>query len=155
MILHQWAIKHGIPLAAVHELQQLMGVRDTDAAPPPMGAVSEAAIQAKCRLDASREGGRLWRNNVGALLDQRNRLIRYGLCNDSAQLNSVLKSADLIGIRPVLITPEHVGTTIGQFDSVECKASNWRYSDTREEQAQLAWAQLITSLGGRARFVNK
>ena len=156
MILFQWAVKHHIPIAAIHELQQLLGVRD-GATPPfePLEGVSEAAVQARCRLNASREGGRLWRNNVGALQDKTRRLIRYGLCNDSERLNTEVKSADLIGINPVLITQEHVGSVIGQFDSVECKEVGWAYSDTAEERAQQAWAQLIISLGGRARFVNR
>ena len=156
MILYNWALKHRIPLVAVHELMQLMGAADLDFQVPLADGegVSEAAVQARCRLKASVDGGRLWRNNVGALQDKTKRLIRYGLCNDSERLNAEVKSADLIGINPVRVTADMVGRVIGQFDSVECKEVGWRFTNTDEELAQLAWAQLIISLGGRARFVN-
>lgn len=114
--------------------------------------LSEAAISNLVRLEATRKGARLWRNNVGAAYMRDGSFLRYGLANDSSSLNSQLKSADLIGIRPVLITPQHVGQVIGQFISREIKASGWRYAATPRERAQLAWAELILSLGGDAAF---
>jgi hypothetical protein len=112
----------------------------------------EAGILSEVRLEASEKGCRLWRNNVGATYTDKGHFIRYGLANDSAQLNAVLKSADLIGIRPIVITPAHVGKIIGQFVSREIKQSNWRYTGTDREKAQLSWAELIISLGGDACF---
>jgi hypothetical protein len=116
--------------------------------------MAEDAVQAMVRLRASQLGWRLFRNNVGVLLDETGRPVRFGLANDSKQLNAEYKSGDLIGIRPVLILPEHVGRTLGVFASVECKHPNWvpRASDTRY-QAQKRWADLITSLGGYAHIV--
>lgn len=113
---------------------------------------SEAWAQSQVRLEASRAGCRLWRNNVGALLDARGVPVRYGLLNDSAALNRHVKSADLIGIKPVTIGLGHVGTVLGQFLSREIKAPGWRYSGDGREQAQLAWCHLVTSLGGDAGF---
>ena len=107
--------------------------------------MSESTTQQALRLAASRAGARVWRNNVGACTAIDGRVIRYGLCNDSAALNRSLKSADLIGIQPVLIAPHHVGTTLGVFVSVECKAERGRV-----DPAQEAWRDLILSLGGRA-----
>ena len=79
--------------------------------------------------------------------------MRFGLANDSPVVNRELKSGDLIGIRPVLITREMVGHTIGRFVSRECKPSGWKLSLTDEhEMAQLAWAALVNSLGGDAKF---
>lgn len=112
----------------------------------------EAAVLNEIRLEASQLGGRLWRNNVGALATPSGQFIRFGLANDSAQLNSSIKSADLIGIRPILITPDHLGMTIGQFISREVKHPGWKYTGTQRERAQLAWAELINSLGGNACF---
>ncbi len=116
--------------------------------------MSEAGVQSRIRLEAARKGCYLWRNNVGVLPDRNGRPIRYGLANDSKAVNKAVKSGDLIGVRPVLITQAHVGHTIGQFLSREAKPGAWRYSGTDREVAQLAWAELITSLGGDACFAN-
>lgn len=114
---------------------------------------SEAAVQAAVRVRLSELGWRAWRNNVGAI-DIDGRHIRFGLGNDSATANRALKSSDLIGIRPLLITSEHVGTVIGQFVSLECKHEDWRPSASDErERAQRRWLDLIRSLGGHAMFV--
>lgn len=107
------------------------------------------------RLEASEKGIRLFRNNVGATYTQDGSFLRYGLANESTQLNSVLKSADLIGIHPVVIEPWMVGGTIGQFVSRECKMSHWKYTGTDREKAQVAWRDLIRSLGGDAEIVTE
>jgi hypothetical protein len=115
--------------------------------------LSEAAVTNKIKLAASRKGVRLWRNNVGAGILDGSRFVRFGLGNESSQMNDVIKSGDLIGIKPVTITPDMVGKTIGQFVSLEVKESGWKYRGTEREQAQLRWAELIKSLGGDAQFV--
>ena len=78
--------------------------------------------------------------------------MRYGLGNDSPKINEVLKSADLIGIKSVTITSTMVGHSFGQFVSVECKAPGWQYTGGGREKAQIAWANLINSMGGMAIF---
>lgn len=113
---------------------------------------NEAPLINLLKLEASRKGIRLWRNNVGATYAQNGSFIRYGLANESVALNQQIKSADLIGIRPVFVTAEMIGTTIGQFVSREIKKPNWKYTGTEREQAQLRWAELILSLGGDACF---
>jgi hypothetical protein len=121
----------------------------------PALSMSEAGVQARVRLAASQAGMRVWRNNVGAVHDPlKNIHVRFGLANDSPQMNDKLKSADLIGIRPRLIGPSDVGTTIGQFVSFEVKHAGWRWRGDEHEQAQAAWAALVISLGGDARFVS-
>jgi len=113
--------------------------------------MNEADIQNNVRLMASRIGWRLWRNNVGVLVDSRGIPIRFGLANDSKNVNSNLKSGDLIGIRPVLITPEMVGATLGQFVSRECKVPGWKFNpNNSRDVAQKNWIDLVNSLGGDA-----
>jgi hypothetical protein len=113
---------------------------------------SEAYAQSQVRLEAPRRSFRLHRNNVGVLKDESGRPVRFGLANDSRQLNEVLKSSDLIGWRPVLITPEHVGRTIAQFVSIECKAPGWIYRGTDREKAQKQWLDLVNQDGGLGFF---
>lgn len=153
MNLEQWAIKWGVPYEAIQDLRKQFGAINTDPVTPVRGN-SEAAVQNEIRLEASKAGLRLWRNNVGAIKDERGVPVRYGLCNDNAQLNASLKSSDLIGIRPVLIQPHHVGVVIGQFVAREVKAPTWRYTATTREMAQLRFLELVTSLGGDACFAN-
>lgn len=153
MNLEQWAIKWGVSYEAIQDLRKQFGAINTDPVTPVRGN-SEVAVQNEIRLEASKAGLRLWRNNVGAIKDERGVPVRYGLCNDNAQLNASLKSSDLIGIRPVLIQPHHVGTVIGQFVAREVKAPTWRYTATAREMAQLRFLELVTSLGGDACFAN-
>lgn len=153
MKLDDWATRHRIPQDALIELRRLMNAEPTDPAMYPMG-LSEAAVQADMRLEASRKGGRLFRNNVGACKDDRGRHIRYGLCNESKQMNTKFKSSDLIGIKPVVITQHMVGSTIGQFVAREVKRQGWKYHGDAHERAQLNFIKLIVSLGGDAQFAS-
>lgn len=151
--LMAWAAQWGIPLPALRDLEQRIGLHPTDA-PAPLNGTSEAAVQAAARGAAPAYGGRLWRNNVGVLKDARGVPLRFGLCNDSARLNSIVKSSDLIGIYPRVVTEADVGRIIGQFDAVECKDVGWRYTATEHEKAQLAFGAMVLRLGGRFRFEN-
>ena len=150
MNLNQWAIKWNVPYTAVEDLRRQMGELNTD--PPVVPGQSEAAVQSVVRLEASRMGKRLWRNNVGAGNLENGSFLRWGIANDSAKLNKIIKSSDLIGIEPVTVRPHHVGTTLGVFLSREIKPTGWHYSGNAHEQAQLKWLQLIASMGGNAAF---
>ena len=123
---------------------------------------SESRNQQDIRLRAAQQGGVLWRNNVGATparephrcphCGTRSEIlrtpVRYGLANDSHKLNSRIKSADLIGITPVIIA----GQRVGVFTSIEVKREGWEYTGTGREPAQLAWADLVRRFGGLASF---
>ena len=148
--LHTWATRWNISPAALIDLRNRL-IADIPTPTDP-AVTSEAAVQSAVRLEASRSGCLLFRNNVGAGLMDTGSFVRFGLANDSAQLNARLKSADLIGIRPVVITSCMVGRTIGVFLSREVKAAGWKYRGTEREQAQLRWAELIISMGGDAAF---
>ena len=151
MMLDQWAADWRVPPEALADLRRRL---NCEPLPPPPDARghSEGWAQSVVRIEAAAKGMRLWRNNVGALLDQRGVPVRYGLANDSKALNEKLKSADLVGIKPILVTPAHVGATIGQFICRELKAPGWTYRGDPHERAQLAWAKLVVSLGGDAGF---
>lgn len=152
MSFREWAARWGVPMAAVADWEN--NVVNLCPPPPPPAAVgkSEAWAQSVVRLEAAQKGVLLWRNNVGVLYDSRGTPVRYGLANDSKALNESVKSADLIGVRALLIQPHHVGTIVGQFVSREVKEPGWQYTGTDREVAQLAWANLIRSKGGDAAF---
>ena len=113
---------------------------------------SEADVMKIKRLEATENGAWLSRNNVGAYIAPNGQMIRYGLANDSKQVNKRTKSCDLIGIKPILITPQHIGMIIGQFIGFECKRQGWKYSGTNEEKGQLNFINIINSYGGDIRF---
>ena len=115
----------------------------------------EAKVQQTLRLEAAKRGIRLWRNNNGACKDITGRMVRFGLANDSKKVNARIKSSDLIGITPIKVSQTDVGHTFGIFTSLEVKKSNWEYTDTTREKAQLAWLELVATMGGIAKFVNK
>jgi hypothetical protein len=98
--------------------------------------LTEQAIQQRIRLALSRGPVRLFRNNTGALRDERGQLVRYGLCQGSA---------DLIGLTTVTITPDMVGQTVAVFTAIEVKAPRGRV--TPEQAAFLA---MVRQAGGRA-----
>lgn len=146
--LLEWQRKHGITADALADLVAIVGLdvpRSTKETP-------EARVQDEARLLASQMGWRLFRNNTGCLKDDAGRLVRYGLCNDTPAMNKRIKSSDLIGIRPVVITPDMVGSTIGQFVAREVKRGGWKYKGTEHEEAQLAFGTLIIGLGGDFKF---
>lgn len=150
--IHEWARRHNITPAALSELAQIMGVENTEHVSG--GDRSEARVQDLARLTASKLGWRLFRNNVGVLKDERGIPVRYGLCNDTPAMNKRIKSSDLIGIRPVIITPDMVGTTLGQFVAREIKKAGWKYTGTAREKGQLTFGEIVTSLGGDFKFWN-
>ena len=115
--------------------------------------VSESSMQAQIRLQAAQDSVWLMRNNSGVLNDKNGRPVRFGIGNDSATVNAKLKSSDLIGIRPVLVTEAHVGQVIGQFIAVEAKPPTFRgpAGDDRA-LAQQAWMNLVRHWGGVAGF---
>jgi hypothetical protein len=149
----KWAIRHQVSFEALAELKDIFGI-DHIPFPTPtiMPAATEASIQSIVRMEAAQKGLRLWRNNVGVLFDERRVPVRFGLGNDSPKINKIIKSADLIGWRPLLITDALVGSTVAQFLSRECKRPGWKYSGNEHEQAQLKWAEIVVAAGGDGGF---
>ena len=90
--------------------------------------MKENNIQALCRMEASRLGALIWRNNVGKLQDKTGRWVTYGLC---------VGSADLIGIYR------------GKFLAIEIKMPGKK--TTKEQEIFL---QAIRNNGGIAGVVH-
>ena len=99
---------------------------------------AETDLQQRIRLAVgTRADTRLFRNQVGSLPDPRTgRLVTFGLARGSA---------DLIGWRTVVITPEMVGQRIAVFTSIEVKTPTGRM---RPEQQ--AWLGVVRGAGGIA-----
>ena len=154
MTYNEWAAKH--PEAATDLFQVICNAPW----PPPADVAekSEAWAQQQIRLKFAKAGGMAWRNNVGATparcpdCGEKQRPLRYGLANDSQQLNERIKSSDIIGVIPRLITSDMIGTTIAQFASVEAKRPGWKFAGNEHETAQAAWLALIAKIGGYATF---
>lgn len=115
---------------------------------------SEAAISQHAQFALTQAGGFAMRNNVGVAFDQTGRPVRYGLMNESKDVNKKYKSADLIDCIPVVIQPHHVGRTFGLFVALETKESGWKLrASDQHAQAQLRFLNLIRRNGGAAEFI--
>ena len=119
--------------------------------------MKEQGIQNLIRMFMSGIGITNWRNNTGTgwvgkasritknctvrlepgdVVIKNARPLRAGLCRGSS---------DIIGITPVYITPDHVGTTLGVFTAVEVKTETGRPS-----KEQLTFLQAVEKAGGYA-----
>lgn len=156
MNLEQYARRWGLSPQAIMELKEVAGVSDVTTVDVAYSDSStETGVQQRLRLEASRLGGRLWRNNSGAYEDDRGNWVRYGLGNTSKRINKVLKSSDLIGITPLMVRPKHVGATVAVFTAVECKKPGWVYSPSDHTAvAQNNFLTQVNSLGGFGIFAD-
>lgn len=148
MNLLQWAAKWRVPPEALRDLANTVDTVTVDTNQP------EGHVQQQQWLGAARSGRLLWRNNRGAGKMASGTFVRYGLANVSKAQGDATKSGDLIGIDPVLITPEMVGCVIGRFMSLESKREDWKFSGTLNEMAQIHWKMLVESKGGIAIISN-
>jgi hypothetical protein len=99
--------------------------------------MNETTILQRIRLAVSKVPGvKLFRNNVGGLKDERGRFVTFGLHPGSA---------DLIGWKSIIITPEMVGRKVAVFVSIECKTESGK---VRPDQEQ--WQLVIQEAGGIA-----
>lgn len=98
--------------------------------------MSEQTIQQQIRLALGQGPVRLWRNNTGTLRDERGRPVSFGLCPGSA---------DLIGYRTVIVTPDMVGQQLAVFAAVEVKSPTGRLTI-----GQKAFLEHVAGAGGLA-----
>lgn len=101
-------------------------------------ANAETDLQQRIRLALGTHPElRIFRNQVGSLPDPRTgRLVQFGLARGSA---------DLIGWRTLVITPEMVGQRIAVFTSLEIKTPAGRLAP-----AQRHWLHAVEGAGGIA-----
>ena len=101
-------------------------------------ANAETTLQQQIRLaHGTRPDCRLFRNQVGQLPDPRTgRPVQFGLARGSA---------DLIGWRSLVITPEMVGQRIAVFTSIEVKTPTGRIRPDQQ-----AWLNTVRNAGGIA-----
>lgn len=152
-ILHQWARDWNHSPHSILDLLARFGAGFEPQQFIELDGWSETAVSNKVRLDAAKAGQLYWRNNVGAWMDPETKsFVRYGLCNDSKELNKKIKSSDLIGIDDSPITLAMVGLPRGQFIAAECKEYGWKYTGTPHEIAQLKFGQIVISKGGSFKF---
>ena len=110
---------------------------------------TEHAIQTEILLAASAKGYILFRNNTGmgwtgdterlsdgSVLIRNPRPLHAGLCKGSS---------DLIGWRPLLVGPEHLGSRLAQFAAIEVKTKRGRAT---AEQAN--FLRVVGEAGGIA-----
>ena len=107
-------------------------------------ANAETTLQQQIRLAlGTHPDTKLFRNQVGSLPDPRTgRLVTFGLARGSA---------DLIGWRTVMVTPDMVGQQLAVFTSIEVKTPTGRVRP--EQQAWLAVVQNAGGIAGVARSV--
>ncbi len=106
-------------------------------------ANAETNLQAAIWKTLSAETeARLWRNNVGTTRSADGRFVRFGLCPGSS---------DLIGLTPVVVTPDMVGQVVAVFSAVEVKTPRGRVTD--EQQKFLDFVQRSGGRAGVARSV--
>lgn len=114
---------------------------------------TESLAQQHVRQLWNQLGGFAWRNNSGAFQDETGRVIRYGLANESKVVNEHIKSSDLIGPVPTLITADMIGRTVGVFAAVEMKKPGWSLTPSDKRAiAQQRFHELVRSAGGFAGF---
>lgn len=113
----------------------------------------EGNIIKQVQIQATAKGWRLFRNSVGQGWQGKKASV-IGRDGEIVQLSGArrvkfglaLGSSDLVGWRPVVITPDMVGKTVAQFVSVECKTRE--YSKTTPDQDN--WLDQVAESGGAA-----
>lgn len=81
--------------------------------------MNEQYILQQIRLEMSKRGVKLFRNQTGAFTDKDGRLVRFGLC---------VGGSDLIGWTPVTVTADMVGKRLAVFTAIEVKTPKGKTS---------------------------
>lgn len=108
---------------------------------------SESIVQQEIMLEAAKHGIRFMRNNRGAgkFVDEitgQESYVRFGLMNESKEIDKKLKSSDLVAI----IAPH------GRWLVIEVKKEGWKFTGTPREVAQKAWIDYMIERGAIGGF---
>lgn len=93
-------------------------------------------------LEASRRGGRLWRNNCGTAFHRDGSAVQYGVANPGG--------SDMIGFTVVEITADMVGRQVAVFTVVEAKSPG-----KKPFKAQQDFLDMVERKGGIALWGSK
>lgn len=110
--------------------------------------VNETTLMQRIRLRATKLGYRIFRNNCGVgwmgtpctRCQTILRRVRFGVANPGG--------SDLVGWRPIKVTPEMVGSTLAMFCAWEIKLPTGRVTEEQD-----AFLDAVTVAGGDARVV--
>jgi len=153
-LISDWANRRRIPADALAELFGLLGYEPD--VPETCQGKEESYVQSMIRLAAAAQAYNLGRNNRGALPNEAGVPIRFGWLNDTAALDKVCKTGDLIGYQSGWFrdfeTFEPVKVAV--FAMVECKKASWSGFNPKDkrETAQNRAIQMVLAGGGIACF---
>lgn len=151
--LSDWMNRHAVSETARAELYQLLGF--TPDTPVELEGKNEAYVQSAVRLAAPVQGYLLGRNNRGALPNEAGVPIRFGWLNDTAALDKVCKTGDLLGLQSGWFRDYETldPVKVAVFAMAECKKAGWKINpNDKREAAQLRAINMVQSAGGIACF---
>lgn len=121
-------------------------------------ATPEARASQEVRLRASDWKSKVYRNNSGVLMNEVGVPVRFGLGNESAKINKIIKTSDFIGWTPVVITEAMLGQTLAVFTAIEAKPLGFKvksvYPIKSREFAQNKFIELVRMFGGIGGFAS-
>lgn len=130
---------------------------------------NEAPVQANTRMEASRIGARLFRNNRGMFyaVDPVKKLVAAvikGAISVARELSGKMRicragleadgASDLVGDYPVTITQEMVGMQLAVAFYVEVKEPDWKKPSGEHELTQANFINQANARGAIAFFLN-
>jgi hypothetical protein len=99
----------------------------------------ETNLQRRIMVRLSRQGVTIFRNNTGVAIFPDGSRVAYGLCPGSS---------DLIGWKPVTVTPDMVGKRLAVFVAVEVKPPGPIRGDKKRLEAQRNFLNAVKTAGG-------
>ena len=119
-------------------------------------ATPEAKASQSVRLRATAWGARVFRNNSGVLLNEVGVPVRFGVGNESKEINKKMKTGDFIGWTPITITQDMVGKQVAVFTNIEAKAVGFKHRKTypagSRENGQQNFNNIVNLANGIAGF---
>ena len=116
----------------------------------------ETKASLQVRLEANKQGCRLYKNNTGVAFDKYNRPVFFGLGNEGKKNKDSDRTPDWVGWHNVVITPDMVGKTLPVFLAIDAKKLGFKhkevYSKNTREYGQNKFFQKVINFNGIAGF---